>query len=47
MLLASSGPSALAFWDNRATWHWAVNDYQGSRREMHLITIEGEELGAA
>lgn len=38
---------ALAFWDNRATWHWAVNDYQGSRREMHRITIEGEALGAA
>ena len=38
---------ALAFWDNRATWHWAVNDYHGSRREMHRVTIEGEELSAA
>lgn len=38
---------ALAFWDNRATWHWAVNDYQGSRREMHRITIEGEALHSA
>jgi len=38
---------SLAFWDNRATWHWAVNDYHGSRREMHRITIEGEELHSA
>jgi taurine dioxygenase len=38
---------AMAFWDNRATWHWAVNDYQGSRREMHRITIQGGNLDAA
>ena len=37
---------ALAFWDNGATWHWAVNDYHGGRREMPR-TIEGEELSAA
>ena len=35
---------SLAFWDNRATWHYAVNDYQGERRLMHRITIEGCEL---
>ena len=22
-------PGSIAFWDNRATWHYAVNDYQG------------------
>ena len=35
---------SIAFWDNRATWHLAVNDYQGSRRMMHRITIEGTPL---
>ena len=32
---------SIAFWDNRATWHWAMNDYHGERRLMHRITIEG------
>ena len=35
---------SIAFWDNRATWHLAVNDYQGHRRMMHRITIEGTSL---
>ena len=38
---------SIAFWDNRATWHYAVNDYQGERRLMHRITIEGVPLEAA
>ncbi len=37
---------SLAFWDNRATWHFAVNDYQGHARLMHRITLEGEALHA-
>ena len=37
-------PGSIAFWDNRATWHYAVNDYQGERRLMHRITLEGVPL---
>jgi alpha-ketoglutarate-dependent taurine dioxygenase len=35
---------SMTFWDNRATWHLAVNDYHGQRRLMHRITIEGGPL---
>lgn len=37
----------VAFWDNRATWHCALDDCFGHRRELHRITIEGERLDAA
>jgi len=38
---------SMAIWDNRATHHYAMNDYQGELRLMHRITIQGEALGAA
>lgn len=37
---------AVAIWDNRTTWHNALNDYQGHAREMHRITLSGEALAA-
>lgn len=38
---------SMAIWDNRATHHYAMNDYHGELRLMHRITIEGEALEAA
>ena len=32
---------SMAFWDNRCTMHYAINDYPGQRREMHRITVQG------
>lgn len=37
-------PGSVAFWDNRATWHKALNDYHGQARLMHRITVEGVAL---
>ena len=34
-------PGDITMWDNRATWHKAINDYAGHRRYMHRITVEG------
>jgi len=35
-------PGAVAIWDNRATLHYAINDYDGSRRLLHRTTFAGE-----
>ena len=37
----------ITMWDNRATWHKAINDYHGFRRLMHRVTVEGCALSAA
>ena len=39
-------PGTIAIWDNRTTWHYAMNDYHGYAREMHRITLSGEPLAA-
>jgi taurine dioxygenase len=33
---------SLAFWDNRCTMHFAINDYPAETRVMHRVTICGD-----
>ncbi|MDV3127395.1 TauD/TfdA family dioxygenase [Mycobacterium sp. 21AC1] len=35
-------PGDVAIWDNRATQHRAVDDYDDQRRVMHRVTLAGE-----
>lgn len=35
-------PGDVAFWDNRATQHYAVYDYAGQARSMERITLAGD-----
>jgi taurine dioxygenase len=35
-------PGSLAFWDNRATLHYALDDYGTQARRAHRVTLRGD-----
>jgi taurine dioxygenase len=35
-------PETLAVWDNRATMHFGIFDYEGDTRVMHRVTLRGD-----
>jgi alpha-ketoglutarate-dependent taurine dioxygenase len=35
-------PDTLAMWDNRATMHFGIYDYEGDERVMHRVTLQGD-----
>ncbi|MEQ1497282.1 MAG: TauD/TfdA family dioxygenase [Novosphingobium sp.] len=35
-------PGSIAFWDNRASQHYAASDYFPARRSMERVTIKGD-----
>lgn len=35
-------PGDLAIWDNRATQHRAIDDYDGQYRLMNRVTVQGD-----
>ncbi|MBY0318500.1 MAG: TauD/TfdA family dioxygenase [Reyranella sp.] len=39
-------PNTIAFWDNRATQHYAVQDYYPATRRMARVTVVGDRVRA-
>jgi alpha-ketoglutarate-dependent sulfate ester dioxygenase len=35
-------PGSVAFWDNRATLHYAIDDYGDATRVGHRVTLQGD-----